>query len=84
MSLYFYIEEEENNEEKSLNNYRNLFLEYENHLPTLSEALNQMFKSKNLDDIKINELTNDILDKCKIKMDQKYDEIKKKYNKMLI
>ena len=80
MSLNFYIEEEDNSKEESLNNYKNLFLKYENNLPTLTEALNQMFKSKNLDNKKVNELTNDILDKCKIKMDQKYDEIKKKYN----
>ena len=80
MSLYFYIEEEDNNKEVTLNNYKDLFLEYEINLPTLTEALNQMFQSKNLDNNKVNELTNDILDKCKIKMDLKFDEIKKKYN----
>ena len=67
MSLNFYTEEEDNNKEESINNYKYLFSQYVDNLPTLREALNQMFKSANIDDIKINELTNDILEKCKKK-----------------
>ena len=80
MSLNFYTEEEDNNKEESINNYKYLFSQYANNLPTLREALNQMFKSANIDDIKINELTNDILDKCKKKIDPEFNEIKKEYN----
>ena len=45
MSLIYYSEEEENNKEESINKYKDLFLEYEKNLPTLSEALKQMFIS---------------------------------------
>ena len=43
MSLNFYAEEEDNSKEESVNNYKYLFTSFENKLPTLSEALNQMF-----------------------------------------
>ena len=45
MSLIYYSEEEDNNKEESINKYKDLFLDYEKKLPTLSEALNQMFIS---------------------------------------
>ena len=80
MSLNFYAEEEDNSKEESVNNYKDLFSSFENKLPTLSEALNQMFKSAKLNEKRINELTKDILDKCKKVIDPKLDEIKKKYN----
>ena len=80
MSLNFYIEDEDNNKEESVDKYRNLFLEYWDNCPTLTEALNQLFKSTKIDDNKINELTKDILDKCKKTIDNNYDKIKDKYN----
>ena len=43
MSLIFYSEEENNNKEESINNYKDMFMDYENKMPTLSEALSQMF-----------------------------------------
>jgi hypothetical protein len=42
-----------------------------------------MFKSKNLNDAKIHELTNDILDKCKKTINNNYNEIKIKYDKKI-
>ena len=80
MSLNFYSEEEDNSKEESVNNYIDLFYEYKNKLPSLSEALNQMFKSKKIDNIKVNELTNDILDKCNTKINQNFEAIKNKYS----
>ena len=80
MSLNFYCKEEDNSREESINKYQNLFLNYEKNPPSLKEALNQMFKSSNLNNNKINELTEDILSQCKEKIDPKYDEIKSKYN----
>ena len=82
MSLNFYSEEEDNSKEESVNNYIDLFYEYKTKLPSLSEALNQMFKSKKIDNIKVNELTNDILDKCNTKINQNFEAIKNKYNKI--
>jgi len=52
-------------------------------LPTLSEALIQMFMSSNLNEQKANELTDDILSKCKKVINQNFNEIKKKYDKIL-
>ena len=67
MSLNFSLEEEDNNKEEYINNYQNLFSNYENNQPSLQEALIQMFKSLNLENGRINELTQDIIDKCKKK-----------------
>jgi len=65
--LNFSLEEEDNNKEESINNYQNLFSNYENNQPTLQEALFQMFKSLNLENDRVSELTRDIIDKCKKK-----------------
>ena len=80
MSLIFYCKEEDNNREESINKYQNLFSNYEKNPPSLKEALNQMFKNSNINNNKVNELTEDLLNKCKEKIDEKYDEIKNKYN----
>ena len=82
MTYIFYSIEEEDNKEESINNYKDLFLEYEKKLPTLSEALNQMFISSGLDIIKSDRLIKDILNKCKDKIDKNFDKIKEKYNKI--
>ena len=80
MSLNFYCEEEnENNKEVSLNNYKYIFSNYEKNIPSLSEALIQMYKSLNLDDYIIKELTKEIIEKCKERIDNKFDLIKLKY-----
>ena len=79
MSLDFYCKEEENTREESIDRYKNLFRNYEKNPPSLSEALAQMFKSSNLDSKKVNQLTEDILTKCKTKIDPDFDAIKKKY-----
>ena len=67
---------------KSINDYKYLFSEYEKKLPSLSEALNQMFKSANVDDLKVNELTNDILNKSRMFIDRASNTIQRKYDKI--
>ena len=79
MSLSYYIEEEENRREESINNYKYLFSNYENNMPTLNEALNQMFKSVVFDDAKANYLTVDIIAKSKQFIDSRYNTIYQKY-----
>ena len=79
MSLDFYCKEEENTREESIDRYKNLFRNYEKNPPSLSEALVQMFKSSNLDSKKVNQLTEDILTKCKTRIDPDFGTIKKKY-----
>ena len=78
MSLNFYCKEEDNNREESINRYKNLFRNFDKKTPSLSEALTQMFKSSELDIKKVNELTEDIINKCKEKIDPDYDLIKEK------
>ena len=82
MSLNFYCEEEENNREESINKYKNLFSNYENKSPSLSEALIQMFASCELESDKVKRLTEDIIGKCKKTIDPDFNEIKKKYYKI--
>ena len=79
MSLSYYFEEEENRREESLNKYKYLFTNYESKMPTLEEALNQIFKSVVFDDSKAKGLTDDIIDKCKQAIDPRFNEIKQKY-----
>ena len=79
MSLNYYFEEEENNREESINNYKYLFLNYENNMPSLNEALNQIFKSAVFDDSKVKSLTDDIIEKCKQAIDPRFNKIKNKY-----
>ena len=79
MSLIFYSEEENNNKEESINNYKDLFLNYENEKPTLSEALTQMFISSGAEPNQSNDLVNDILSKCKSTIDNNFVKITKEY-----
>ena len=82
MSLIYYDEEEDNSKEESINNYKNLFDEYEKKLPTLSEALNQMFIAAGASEEKSDILIKDILSKCHSKMDKQFEKIKEKYSKI--
>ena len=84
MSLYFYCNEEDNNREESINRYKYLFTNCEKKVPSLSEALTQMFKSKNLDYKGAYELTMDIITKCKERIDPNFYFIKKKNNNITI
>ena len=43
MSELLILEEELNEREKSINNFKNLFKDYDKEKPTLKEALNQMY-----------------------------------------
>ena len=80
MSLNFHTEEEDNYREESINKYKNLFSKYENNPPSLKEALNQMYKSTNIENNQVDILTEDIINKCKGRIDPNIDDIKKKNN----
>ena len=67
-------------EDRSINKYRHLFLYYKINKPTLKEALQQLFKSSNLEKKVVRQLTDDILNKCKVKMDSRFNIIKNKYD----
>ena len=81
MSLNFYNEEENNNKEVSIDNYKHMFIEYEKNKPTLSEALTQMFNSSDVQSNQLKEkLVNDILSKCESTIEKNFDKITKKYS----
>ena len=80
MSLKFHIEEEYNYREESINKYKKLFSKYENNPPSLKEALNQMYKSTNIEDQQVDLVAEDIINKSKGRIDSNIDDIKKKYN----
>ena len=79
MSIIYYSEEEDNNKEESINKYKELFSEYKNQKPSLSDALEQMFLSAGANKNKSYDLTKDILLKCESKINDNFDEIIKKY-----
>ena len=79
-SIYFSSEKEDNDKDESINKYKFLFSEYEENVPTLSDALNQMFSSKIKENQKVKEFTKEIINKCKSKIDGRFGEIQKKYS----
>ena len=84
MSLNYYIEEEEIRRDESINNYKYLFVNYEKNMPSLNEALNQIFISVVYDQTKANNLSADIIAKCKQAIDPRFNEIKQKYKNISI
>ena len=78
MSLFQYYHEDINTRIESINNYEYLFA-FENKTPNLIESLYQMFISANANPYQIDDLINDILSKCKKRIDNKWYEIKTKY-----
>ena len=79
MSLHFYTEKEDNYKEESINNYENLFIEYIENPPNLSDSLKQMFTNAGSTEEKSNKLIEDIFSKTKEIIDNNLDKIKKKY-----
>ena len=80
----FYYSQEDlpkdfNIKNKSIDNYKNLFSSYKYNFPSLEDALHQMYKSQNINEIKINQLTKDILDKCNKTIEKNFQKIKNKY-----
>jgi hypothetical protein len=82
MSILYYTEEEDNSKEESIDKHKDLFLEYEKKLPTLPEALEQMFISAGATEELSDVLTKDIMSKCKKTIEKNLEKIKKKYTKI--
>lgn len=82
MSLHYFPKKEGTNKGETLNNYGYIFSKYNDSSPTLSEALKQMFKSQNLKDEKVEELTDNILVECENYINDNFDKIKNKYDEI--
>ena len=79
MSISFDISNK-NSINKSINNYEYIFYEYKNRLPTLNEALIQMFTSCGVENFKSYNLINEILSKVNDHLNSnKFNEIKINY-----
>ena len=82
MSLSFYLNEE-NNINESINNYEYIFDEFKKRIPTLNEALIQMFTYNGVDHYKSYNLINEILSKVNSHLNsRKFNEIKINYPKI--
>ena len=79
MSLYFYNEKEDENKEESINNYKDLFLEYTTNPPTLESALQQMFVNSGINTNNANQFIQDIITKTEKVYNKNIDKIKIKY-----
>jgi len=79
MSLNFYSENEDNFKEESINNYKDLFIEYLDNPPRLPDALNQMFISSGATEEKSEELIKDLKSKTDSILKQNGEKIKSKY-----
>ena len=56
-------------DEETINNYKDLFIEYGKNLPTLREALLHLYNSSGLSSEKTNEYINDIIETTKHKLE---------------
>ena len=82
MSLYFYTEKEEYSKEESVNNYKDLFKDYIDNPPTLSDALNQIFIKSGVTEDKLKDLIEDIISKTEKVVNKNIKEINNKYPKV--
>ena len=76
MFKYFYDKIEDIPKCESLNKYQSIFQEYIKNIPSLTEALNQMFSSTGISVQKINDLINNIVSKSQKIIDFNFDIIK--------
>lgn len=81
MSLHFYCKNEDNEKEESINNYKDLFLDYVKNPPSLKEALSQIFISGGVAEKELKEYIDDLIDKANhfINKKQRKAQIKEKY-----
>ena len=79
MSLHFYSYNEDIPKKESLIDFENIFKEFINNVPSLKEALYQMFKLEGIPDQEVYDLTNEILLKSEKIIKFNFDIIKEKY-----
>ena len=79
MSLHYFCVGEDNEKEESINNYKDLFLEYIDNPPPLKEALKQIFIAGGVRENEVNDYVNDITTKVNILYEKRKLIIKEKY-----
>lgn len=85
MSVQYFINNEEEPKDLSINNFSEIFTEYKEKCPTLTEALNLLFISAGVSLEKVDNLISEILGKVNNHLDEnKISEIKQKYPKITL
>ena len=79
MPKLFYDKNEEIPKDKSINDYSNMFTDFNQDIPNLNEALKQMIFSTGIKDDKATRLVNEILSKTEDIVQYNYSLIKEKY-----
>lgn len=75
----FCLENEENNIEESLNNYKDIFRNYSKNFPTLEEALVELFMNSGAKPNEANNIYKNLNDHCKIYITKNFDAIKQNH-----
>ena len=78
MSLHFYTEKEDYLKEESVDNYKDLFIQYYTETPTLSDALKQMFINSGANEELSNDLIKDIISKTEQIINKNWNQISNK------
>lgn len=60
MSIQYFINNEEEPKDISINNFSEIFTEYKEKCPTLTEALNQLFISAGVNSEKVDNLISEL------------------------
>ena len=81
-SLLFYNENESHQKDESIDNYKDLFSQYYQNPPTLTEALDQMFTSKGADHQYSQTLIDNILNKVQNIIKNNFNKIQSRYPKI--
>ena len=79
LALKYYPPNEDIEKCESINKYENIFFEYSKELPSIKEALHQLFTSSGISDQKAYDLMQDILSKAQKIVEFNYEYIKEKY-----
>lgn len=74
--------EEEDQIKESINKYISIFQSYKDNIPTLEDALFEMYYSSNCTKVQASDLVNDVLEKAKEKLKFNKKEINDKYPKI--
>lgn len=82
MSLHYFCVGEDYEKEESINNYKDLFLEYIDNPPSPEEALKQIFIAGGVPQNEVNDYVNDITKKVNKFFEDRKLKIKKKYPKI--
>ena len=79
MSLHFYSPNEDFEKEESINNYKELFLEYKENPPTLKESLSQLFNSGGVPENEVDEYIEELIENAEETIEKRKNQIEEKY-----